>query len=424
MPYSSADRATVEQYRSVDELLNRRDVKRAEILIARYLRSELSVQERAGLLIARARARLLTARADDALDDLNHARTLLPDDFDNPATLELLGDAHFARFELASVGFADRNDTAQALAAYERIPAEFPQYGNRGWIFYQRGRIFLTENRVDDAVECFQQALLMPSTVPALTAYCYERLGFVAFYERRNFEQAISFLNKAVATYPAAEDRLWLVHVHTLRSRVHREMRDIDAAVEAARSAISVAGSADGKAGLTDALLAAAETLAPLDGREKEVIAYLQQYVQMSKKPLGIDVTWSRIHEMLGDAYYKANQLQNAVSAYQAALQVNPYTPWELSLDYRIARTLYQLGEYEQAIRAIQKMMQSAEADGQAVGDYRVYHILGNSHFALGSYRHAADAYQTALDIAPANADGLDKVRQYLQFAQDLSRPV
>lgn len=414
----------MESFRTVDDLLNRRDVKRAEILIARFLRAELSVQERAGLLIARARARLLTARADDALDDLHHARNLLPEDFDAPSTLELLGDAHFARFELASVGFADRNDTAQALAAYERIPSEFPQYRNRGWIFYQRGRVYLTENRVDDAVECFEQALLMPSTVPALTAYCYERLGFVAFYEQRDFEQALSFLNKAIATYPTPEDRLWLVHVHTLRSRVYREMHNFDSAVDAANSAISVASSAEGKAGLTEALLASAETLAPLDGRERDVIAHLQQYIQMSKKPLGIDVTWSRIHEMLGDAYYKTSQLQNAVSAYQAALQFNPYSPWEQSLYYRIARTRYQLSEYERTVQAIQKMIQSAEADGQPIVDYHVYQMLGNSHFALKSYAQAVMAYQAALDIAPANADGLDKIRQYHQFALDLSRPV
>ena len=125
----------------------------------------------------------------------------------------------------------------------------FPSISNRGWIYYQRGRVLLTENRIDDAVECFQQALLTPSTVPALTAYCYERLGFVAFYERREFEQALSFLNKAVATYPTTEDRLWLVHVHTLRSRVFREMHDYDAAVDAANSAISVAERSKAKPG-------------------------------------------------------------------------------------------------------------------------------------------------------------------------------
>src|SRR5436309_2650359 len=110
---------------NLDELLNKRDIKRAEVLIARSLRAELSVRERARLLIARARARLLSARVDDALEDLDHARDLLLDEFETPLTIELLADCHFARFELASVGFADRSDTAQALAAYERILADF-----------------------------------------------------------------------------------------------------------------------------------------------------------------------------------------------------------------------------------------------------------------------------------------------------------
>ena len=409
---------------NLDELLNKRDVKRAEVLIARSLRAELSAPERARLLIARSRARLLSARVDDALEDLDRARELLLDEFETPLTLELLGDCHFARFELASVGFADRNDTAQALTAYARILENFPQYSNRGWIYYQRGRVLLTENRTDDALDCFQNTLLTPSTLPALTAYCYERLGFVAFYERREFEQALSFLSKAIATYPPSDDRPWLVHVHTLRSRIFREMHDYDAAVNEANTAISVAVSAEGKAGLSDALLNAAETLMLVEGHERDVIAHLQQYTQISKRPLGIDVTWSRIHEMLGDAYFKTNGFQNAVAAYQAALQFNPYTPWELSLHYRIARTLYQLGDYEKSVQAIKIMLQAADNDGQAIADYRVYNILGNSYFALRSYPEAIRAYENALQIAPANADSLDKIRQYYQFAQDLSRPV
>ena len=409
---------------TVDELLNKRDLKRAEVLIARYLRADLSLQEQAKLLIKRARARLLSARIDDAFEDLDHARTLLPDEFENPRNQELLADCHFARFELASVGFTDRNDTTYALAIYEHILEDFPQYGNRGWIYYQRGRVLLTETRTQEAVDSFETALLSPSTVPELTSYCYERLGFIAFYERREFEQALRFLSKANATYPPTDDRLWLVHVHTLNSRVLRETRDYSAAVDAANAAISIAQSAEAKAGLADALLNAAETLVTIDGRERDVIAHLQQYIQISKHPLGIDVTWSRIHEMLGDAYLETSQLQNAVAAYQASLQFNPYTPWELSLHYRIARTLYQLGDYEKSVQAIAKMLQAAEIEGQAVGDYRVYNILGNSYFALHSYPEAIQAYESALEMAPSNAESLDKIRQYYQFAQDLSRSV
>ncbi len=414
----------MEQFYSIDELLNKRDVKRAEILIARSLRADLSVQERARLLIARARARLFNARVDDALEDLHAARTLLPEDFQTPQTLELLGDTHFARFELASVGFADRNDTIQALRAYDTILQDYPSYNNRGWVFYQRGRVLLTENRIDEALDEFQNALLSQSTVQALTAYCYERLGFVASYERREFARALDFLNKAIATYPAGEDRRWLVSIHTLKSRVLREMQQYDAAVEAANTAINLAAGTEGKAGLADALLTTAEMLALLPGRERDVINHLQHYIQISKKPLGIDVTWSRIHEMLGDAYLSSSQMQTAVAAYQAALQFNPYTPWEISLHYRIARAFYQLGEYEKTIQAVAKLFQASEADGQRVNDYHVYQLLGSAHFALHHYQEAANAYQTALQMTPSSSENLDNIRQYYQFALDLSRPV
>lgn len=414
----------VETYQTIDELLGKRDVKRAEVLIARQLRAELSLQERAQMLIARARARLMSARVDDALEDLHQARTVLLDEFQTPQNLELLGDAHFARFELASVGFADRNDTQQALEAYDNILVNVPDYPNRGWIFYQRGRVLLTESRIDEAVVCFQQALIAQSTVPALMAYSFERLGFVASYEKREFEQAIAFLNNAIAHYPLNEDKRWLVNIHTLRSRVLREMHAYDAAVDAANTAINVAASAEGKAGLADALLTTAEMLVLLEGHEREVIAHLQHYMQITKKPPGIDVTWSRIHEMLGDAYFATNQLPTAAAAYQAALQFNPYTPWELSLHYRIARTFYQMGEYEKTVQSIRKMFQAADADSQSIDDYRVYNILGNAHFALHNYRDAAAAYQTALQKAPSNSESLEKIRQYHQFALDLSRPV
>ena len=413
----------LDQFQAIDNLLLKKDIKKAEVMIARQLRSDLSLQGRARMLILRARARLFGARADDALDDLNKARSLIPEQFETPANLELLGDTHFARFELASVGFADRHDTAAALDAYEMILKSYPTYDNLGWIYYQKGRLLLTENRIDEAVACFQQALLTPSTAPALTAYCYERLGFVAFYEQRDSKQALAFLNKAVATYPIRENRVWLVQVHTLRSRVLREMHDYEAALEAATTAINVASAAgiEGKPGRADALLTSAETLSHFEGRERDVIAHVQQFTQISKRPLGIDVTWSRAHEMLGDAYFRIEQYQSAVSAYRAALQFNPYHPWEMSLHYRIARSCYQSSDYEKAVQAIERLLQAAKADDQAVQDYRVFNILGNAYFALGNYREAHAAYTKTLELAPPSADNLDKIKQYYAFAKDLS---
>lgn len=410
----------IDPRQQVDALIEKRDFKKAEVVIARALKTETALPERAALLISRARARLSSGRFDDALVDVLAAFDLHPVAGHNPTTIELRADIHFARFELANIGFADRADAAHALTAYERILIEFPTYHNLGWIYYQKGRVLLTERRVAEAANCFQLGMMNPSLVPALTAYSYERLGFIAFYEQRTARQALDFLAKAISTYPASEPRLWLVQVHALQSRVLREMHQHDAALQAARSAITVAGSAgtEGRAGLADALLSAAETAAEMDAHERDVIAHLTQFLQITRKPPGIDVTRSRVYEMLGDAYMKTRQYAAASEAYENALHVNPYNPWEQSVYYRMARACYQQRAYDKTIRAIHRMIRLAEGDSQTISDHRVYAVLGNAHYALEQYQEAITAYETALHIAPAGADGLDGVRDYLHYAR------
>src|SRR5690606_25709414 len=255
---------------NIEDFLARNEIKKAEIAIAKYLRSELDSPERAQFLIYRARARLRSARPEEAIDDLLTAHEFSQELFENPETLELLGDAYLARFEMASVGFADRSDTGQASQYFQHIVNQFPNYSNRGWVYYQLGRIALTNNTVEMAENYFQRALLTPSHVRALTAYCYERLGFVAFYEKRDLDLALGFFNKAIDTYPASENQAWTVQVHILRSRVLRERRDYGLALSSAETAISV-GTGSGpenRTSLAEALLTAGELLAGFKGRE------------------------------------------------------------------------------------------------------------------------------------------------------------
>jgi tetratricopeptide (TPR) repeat protein len=193
---------------NIEDFLARNEIKKAEIAIAKYLRSELDSLERAQMLIYRARARLRSARPEEAIDDLLTAREISQQLFEKPEILELLGDAYLARFEMASVGFADRSDTGQASQYYQHIVNQFPNYSNLGWVYYQLGRIALTNNTVEMAESYFQRALLTPSHVRALTAYCYERLGFVAFYEKRDLDLALGFFNKAIDTIPLQKIRL------------------------------------------------------------------------------------------------------------------------------------------------------------------------------------------------------------------------
>ncbi len=409
-----------DQLQAIDGLLARNEIRKAEVVIAKTLRSDLAVPIRAQLLFRRARLRLLSGRPEDAFDDLEVARGLATDSFEPPTILELLGDISFARFELASVGFADRSDTFRAQEYYNQIVDQYPKYMNLGWIYYQLGRIWVTADEMEKAVKCFQSALISASHVGFLTAYCYERLGFISFYENRDNENALAFLGRAIDTYPAYAEKTWLIHVYLLRSRVWRNMRDYENALIAAKDALSfVSNHIEKRYNFSEALLNVAELLAELGNRDKEVVSVLQQFAQNIKRPPGVDVTWSRVNEMLGNAYFNLGQYENAVAAYSAALQFNPDHPWAVSLYYRVAKSYYQQRAYSDVIITINHLLDLVSTEEQIVNDYQIYDVLGNAYFALGRYEKAVEAYQIALQIAPPNADNVGQIKSYYQLASE-----
>src|SRR5262249_41233104 len=196
---------------------------------------------------------------------------------------ELLGDAYFSRFELAPVGFAERSDTEQARACYEGIAGRDPNYPNLGWVMYQWGRVLLSEDKVDRAVEKFKEALIKPSSVPKLTALIYERLGFVYLVDKRDPATALSFFSRAATTYPAGESTSWLMRLHLLRSRAYREQNMFEEALHAAQLALQTVGSwePDYRAAVTDAHLTFGELMAGHPGRVREASQPLLQSFQL-----------------------------------------------------------------------------------------------------------------------------------------------
>ena len=413
----------IETVQQIDVFLAKHEIKKAEIAIAKLLRADPSAVQRAQLLLCRARARLMGQHPDDALEDIQTARALDPDLAADPEVLELLGDTYFGRFELSPVGFAERGDADRALALYQDIVERYPDYGNKGWVLYQQGRVLLTANCVDEAIACLQAALLAPSQVIALTALCYERLGFVHLFERRDPAAALSLLDKAAVTYPPTEPESWLGQLHILRSRALREQRRDVEALEAAEHALSIMESLGNemRGGQQDAHLALGEILAEMPGRAAEAADHLQQFLQLGKRPLGVDVTWSRVNELLGDLLFRLERYNAAVEAYNNALTFNPYHPWETTIYYQIARSYYHLRAYEKTIATIEQLQHAAEQNNEELSDYRVFHLWGNAHFALEQYPQALAAYRQALALAPGEAEDRDKIDTYLRFAQELT---
>lgn len=408
------------QIEQIATLVDKGDYRKAEIMISKLFRSGESKKDLGTALRLRAKIRLKTDRIDEVIEDLKELRTSFPDAFDY-STKEMLASAYLERFEQAQVGFSDRNDLIQATALFEEITVSNQQYADLGWVYYQLGRIALIDNDINKSKELLIRALLSASNKVTLTAYCYERLGFLEYYETRDMWQALVFLDKAIHTYPTDASLIWLVQVYLLRSRVLREF-DSTEALESAKSAINLAQeSSEYREVVAETAFAVSEILASMQGQEQILIEQLQLFFSNSKRPVGIDVSWSRAYEMMGDAYTQLGQHDRAISAYEASLQHNPYHPWEESIYYRIAQNHYHQGNYERTVEIIERIENTKSTD--STFGFNLNNLLGNAYFALKNYPDAQKAYMLAMSNASSVVD-THQTMTYLQLAKERNQPL
>jgi tetratricopeptide (TPR) repeat protein len=390
--------------------------RKADVLASRLLRDATSSDVRAKALLYRGHARMMEGRSDAAIADLEAARDLSGEIAASNPFLEVWADAHLARYELAAIGFAEKSDLLTAQDTYEKIRAEDPTYANLGWVCYQLGRVYLVLGRSDEANTQFRTALIAPSTQRSLTAYSYERLAFIMFYELRQREQAITFLDKALDTYPDSAARIWTAQVLLLKSRVLGR-KELAAALDAVSRAITIAsavGSATDNGVLAEALFRHAELLAQVPGEAHNVIAQLQRYLTIVRRPIGIDVTLSRVYELLGETHEQLQNYREAVLAYRTAQQYNPDNPWEESLTIRIAQIQYRLGDMEEVIATLAEATDRAHAHRDTL--FQISVLVADAHYRLNNFPSAMTNYRAAMDAAP-EAEVRARLQQYYQRA-------
>lgn len=343
------------------ELLEQREIKRAESLIAKTLRNTSDVTLQGYVYLQRARLKLLIQRPEEALRDIDHALANIQDvTADSPEIRELLADSLLMRYEMALVGFADKSDLLKSQEHYLWIVENAPAHDNLGWVYYQLGRIDLILTRTTDAIEYLRKALFAPSVIPELTAYVYERLGFIAFYEQRNPLMADVLLTKALHTYPSYLPKQWIIQVLLLRTRILMKT-DLTKALLVSQEAVAMTSTGTDKALLSEVLLHQSEILDAFGDRPSDVIDVIQRYLMLNKPPMGVDVTAARIHERLGNAYMQVHSFQAAIEAYSTALSYNPDNPWEHYLRYQIAVAHFDLGNVVEARHIVDDLISDAD---------------------------------------------------------------
>ncbi len=370
-------------WRDVEASIQSRDVKRGEVLLAKLFKSGLTDDQLETYYAYRAQLRLLASRASDAIEDiLCLAGTKI---FELLKTQEILADSYLQRFEQSSTGFADKQDIQQSQIIYTRLLIQEPTYSNSGWLHYQLGRIYLILGDTKKAEIEFREAIFKPSHLTTLVAYCFERMAFISFYEYQDSYQADVYARKAIHVYPSAEPQQWLIQTYILRSRI-LQSGDLFEAIRSARKALSIAMQQPAqKTYVAESLFVLADVLSKSTQANQEVVEAIQHFLQLSKDPVGIDVTWSRAFEMLGDAQFDLKRYEAAIESYQHSLQYNPYHPWEETIYYRIGKCYYLLGQYQKALSSLLEIINNKEKTFEAY----FYELVSSIYRMLGQTTEA-----------------------------------
>lgn len=376
---SEAAQHNVSQWDEIEALINRREFKRAEVLLAKISRDDSAEATQLRVNMYRAKLRLLMGRAHEALS------LLKPEGAErlqgNAEYAELLADIYFQRYELANVGFADKADLQMAQHLYETILSAWSDYENRGWVHYQLGRVLLISAQPSEAEVHFRQALFEPSHIVTLTSFTYERLAYLHLYEHRRSDRALTFIDKALATYPASEPRGWMVQALILKSKIcqYLNMNQALAVANEAHRLATARSARISRALVAESWLNMADLASRLRGREQHVVDCVHKFLQLSRNPLGVDVTWARAHEMLAEAHFALKHYAQALAAYQTMLEFNPYYPWISAIRLRMAECHLHLGQHAEAALRCQEVL----ADQDFQDNHRARALLAQAQQAI-----------------------------------------
>ena len=128
-------------------------------------------------------------------------------------------------------------------------------------------------------------------------------------------------------------------------------------------------------------------------------------------------MTWGRVYETIGALCLRLGRFDAAAAAFDTALAYNPYHPLGDTLQLQIARAYYDHGDPARAALTLEAMCATADAEGDAILDYRVFSLLGDSYAAQGLYPRAIEAYTHALALIPGSGPEYAALRQAYEAA-------
>jgi tetratricopeptide (TPR) repeat protein len=118
-----------------------------------------------------------------------------------------------------------------------------------------------------------------------------------------------------------------------------------------------------------------------------------------------IDVKNAQIWNELGNIYYNSGAFEEAMNAFEMAIELDPSYGWSYN---NLASIYFHQKRYSEAIPLYQKGL-------QLLDDYKdkafLWNRLGDAYRRLDENDQAAEAYRKAIDLDPENVPLLTRAR-------------
>ncbi|NOX37134.1 MAG: tetratricopeptide repeat protein [Calditrichaeota bacterium] len=133
--------------------------------------------------------------------------------------------------------------------------------------------------------------------------------------------------------------------------------------------------------------------------------------VWMMTLPVDVHADVDRSKVKKGKEAFEAGQWDEALNYFQDALLDAPQDP---RLHFNVGDALYKKQRYEEALQAFEKALNTRDPRLQQ----QVYYNMGNTYYFLNRYEEAINAYKKALELDPSDQDAkhnLELVRAKLK---------
>jgi TolA-binding protein len=298
-------------------------------------------------------------------------------------------DAGYAMFQKGfSLGLVQR--PAQKIEILNRLMKDFPKSQYVDDALFEIGRSYVDLNQSTDAVRTFKE-LIQRFPNSSYVRKSYVQLGLIYYNSNQN-EEALAMYKKVVSTWPDTQESGDALNGI---KNIYVEENRVDEYFDYARSA---GKSVDISASEQDSLIYMSAENIYLQGNCDKARQNFDQYI--SKFPQGHFLLNAYYYK--GDCHYKANELNEALSAYSFLLArgANAFTEVALA---RSAEITYQQSNFSRALVLYRQLEQQADAQENIldarIGMMRCSYRLKDYEAVIASARAVLGSSQTPDEI-------------------------